>query len=385
MIKLEQKFKVLLNQLLLCKTDNLLIKDLYSESSDIATELITDFFNNQNRPAEPRQPLNSKNELADTSSRVSQIFEFRKGELSILKNHVPEDHILNYFYDSNSSLVAQHFNLFIQLEIKRKCGLPYVSHLFRVSATLNGLFESRKDKYFYSTLAAVHDSFEDLPIKIAALNGNIRFSDLDKFLTNFVAPNFIDGLIILTNVYDLLLSYTDYHLMAEELAINAKNIVYMLKKFLKETTIFKMDIEKLLILIENFSHKEDLFRNLRWQAYIQYYLPKIVQMCIATNNYSLIELKTLDLIDNAWGMKALDLTGKLRQILKRQNFINLVKSSGAELGVINQHINELQNLTLKDAKSIVLEFLSNDKLRLDYLKVALQTINALKPILTFDY
>ncbi|MFH0733398.1 MAG: hypothetical protein V1773_02115 [bacterium] len=381
---MEQKYKLLLNQLLLHNLDKQLIKDLYLDSNDIAIELILDFFNQQPQLSIPRKTEISKNELADTSQKVSQIFEFRKGERLILKNLVPELDVLNYFYNSNNNMVAEHFSLFIQMEIKRKCGLPYVSHLYRVSATLNMLFESSKDRFFYSSLAAIHDSFEDLPIKIASQQNSFSFSDLDKFLDNFVGKNFIDGLLILSNVYDLLLSYADYYLMEKELAINQKNIAYVLKKFYNQTSIFKDDIEKLLVLLESISNKEDLFRDLRWQAYIKHYLPKIVQKCVDKNNYSLIELKTLDLIDNAWGMKALDLTGKLRQILKRQNFINLVKFSGINCWSINQHINELQNLTLKDAIKIILEFLSNDRLRLDYLKVALQTITTLKSVLTVN-
>lgn len=378
---MDNSFTILLDQLVKGYLDNELVAKLFKNSSDIAFELIEDFQSSFNSNNSPRKIIPNNSELSNISKDNFQKFEFREGEKYILKKRIPHYSTMEYFYSDYSNLVTSHFRMFFNLDIKRKCGLPYVSHLYRVSTLLHELFKENNNCYYYSALSAMHDSVEDIPIKYAKLNDSMNFIYIEKFLSQFIPKDFFVDLSILTNIYDLLLSYTDYFIMRKDLAFVPKNIINGLNQIYSNSDFFKEDIAKLLELVENTTLQDDTLRNLRWEAYIKLYLPRIVEKSKLINNYSLIEIKTIDLLDNAWGIVSLDLTGKTRQILKRQNFINLISNSEIDYWSVATHIAELQNQTLLDAKNLILEHLNNDKIQLDYFQSALQIAKTLKPTL----
>jgi len=378
---MDNNFTTLLDQLVKGYLDNELVIKIFKNSSDIAFELIDDFFLSFKSNNSPRIFSSNNSELAKISNDNFNKSEFREGEKFILKKKIPSPSTMDYFYSDYSNLVSSHFSMFFNLDIKRKCGLPYVSHLYRVSTLLNELFKENTNQYYYSALSAMHDSIEDIPIKFAKKNDSMSFNNIEKFLSQFIPDDFFVDLSILTNIYDLLLSYTDYFIMKKDLAFIPKNIINELNIIYSHAGYFKEDILKLLELVENATIQDDTLRNLRWEAYIELYLPRIVEKSKQINNYSLIEIKTIDLLDNAWGIVSLDLTGKARQILKRQNFINLITKSQIDYWAVTSHITELQNQTLLDAKNLILEHLNNDKIQLDYFQSALQIAKTLKPVL----
>jgi len=376
------KFGILLDSLLNHSVSRELIKDIYTYSDDIAFELIENYFFGTQNFSKIRSVIPNPCELFSASKHISHIKEFRAGENSIFNNSTPDETVLKYFYDTDSNLVARHFNLFFDLNIKRKCGLPYVAHLYRISAIVHQLFRESDKRYHYTTLSAIHDSLEDIPIKLAKRNHDINFEYMDVFLSTYVPGVYIPELLILTNIYDLLIGCTEILLMEDDLGFTPNNIIPHLESFFGKTNLFREEIKNLVGLLAIMDVDVDFVRTLRWQTYTGYYLPKIVQKCIDTNNFSLIELKTLDLLDNAWGMSSLDITGKTRQILKRQQFINLIKNSGINHWSVNHHIIELQNQTIYDAREMIITYLSKERLQLDYLQTSLQLLKILLPILT---
>ncbi|HPN38014.1 MAG TPA: hypothetical protein PL041_06390 [Melioribacteraceae bacterium] len=362
------------------------INVLYSLSRNTAAGIINNSIIENNLYYNLRFPEFSKDEISFTSDNLLKIQEFKEGEKQIIQNQIPSDSVLKYFYNSDYQLVGKHFNYFYQLNLKRKCGLPYAAHLYRVSATIHSLFADSDKRYYYSTLAAIHDSFEDIPLKIAKDTKKFDIIKLVDFLKENIPYNYIDDIIILTNMYDLLIGYTESILLSSEKAFSPNNIVPLLEDFYTKTDMFKNEIINLISVLASIEFDTDFVRSLRWNTYINYYLPAIVNKCIKNNNFSLIELKIIDLLDNAWGMKSLDITGKLRQILKRQEFINLIKSSGVNFWAVNNHLNELQNITLEDARELIIDYLSSKRLKLDYLETALKMLITLIPVLTIsDY
>ncbi len=378
---MDNNFSTLLDQLVKGNVENELVEVIFKKSSDIAFRLIEDFQSSFNSNNSPRFFIPNNSELSQISKSNFQKVEFIEGEKYILKNKIPQNSTMDYFYFEYSKLVSSHFSMFYNLEIKRKCGLPYVSHLYRVSTLLNELFTENDKRNYYSAISAMHDSIEDIPIKFSKQNDSMNFEYLEKFLGQFIPDDFISDLSILTNIYDLLLSYTDYFILKKDLAFIPKNIINELNLIYSNSKFFKEDIIKLLELVETTTLQDDTLRNLRWEAYIKLYLPRIVEKSKKINNYSLIEIKTIDLLDNAWGIISLDLTGKMRQILKRQNFINLILQADINYWTVKSHIAELQNQTLLDAKNLILEHLNNDKIQLDYFQSALQIAKTLKPVL----
>lgn len=360
------------------------INILYSNSRKTAANIISDSIIENNLQHTIRYTESGKNEITETSDNLLTIKQFKEGEQQIVRNKIPTDEVLFFFYNKDYLLVKKHFGLFFDLNLKRKCGLPYVAHLYRVSATLFSLFANSDNRHFYSTLAAIHDSFEDIPLKIAKNNRNFNLSALSKFIDENIPSDYINDIITITNMYDLLLGYTESFLLSKDMAFSPNNIVPLLEEFYTKTDFFKQEIINLIAVLASIEFDSDFLRNLRWFTYINYYLPSIVNSCLQNNNFSLIELKTIDLLDNAWGMKSLDITGKIRQILKRQEFINLIKSSGVDFWAVNHHVNELQNITLQDARELIIEYLSSPRLRLDYLETALKIIKSLLPVLTIN-
>lgn len=358
------------------------INVLYNLSKNTAANIISKNIELYKFSGFVRKPQPCKDEISNTSDNLLTIKEFKEGEKDILQNLVPRDFVLDYFYGSDFNLVKKHFNLFYSLNLKRKRGLPYASHLYRVSATVHSLFVNSNRRYYYSTLAAIHDSFEDIPLKLAHRNKNYDISILSSFLQDNIPSYLLDDILILTNIYDLLIGFTENILLSEEKAFSPNNIIPILENSYSKNDLLRTEIINLISILASIEYDTEFIRNLRWHAYINYYLPSIVEKCKKHNNFSLIEIKIIDLLDNAWGMKSLDITGKLRQILKRQEFINLIKSSDIDFWAVNNHITELQNITLEDARQLIIDYLSSKRLKLDYLETALKMINTLLPVLS---
>ena len=329
------------------------------------------------RPHNPDTPMDitlARNALESDS-------EYQKMHSAILLNASPDIKLLEKFYGKYSPYVLRIFWKYVKLNLKRKCEIGAATHLNRVGALVYQLKMNDEGTYDYSATAALHDSIEDLVNLRSRPDGYVDADDYDRFLDENLPAELRPQIKILTNYYNLILTYVLGILEETDKAFSLKNITGEIEKI---TAVRKRELsaaaEKMIELFRDIEVEGSLIGLLRWECYKKLYLEGIAAESSRKNDHRIYEIKGVDLSDNAHGKGALSIDARIRNINK--NLLWGVKGyrMKSTWKPFNAHIQEIIEDAYQSAEYLILSDMLRPHSPSDFMMSALLKIIKLQDV-----
>jgi len=301
---------------------------------------------------------------------------------SILLNKVPDIKLLEVFYGEYTSFVHKIIELYVHLNLKRKCEISAASHLNRVGACVFQLKMNDTGKYNYSSTAVMHDSIEDLLRLTTAKNG--KGIDADKynfFIDEYIPKDLQKGVKILTNHYNSIIYFITEKLIEEDKAFTTKNILTELHiiEEQKPEELIKY-ASQMIELISKLEVEENVLDTIKWECYKNLYLEGISHSTLLKDDHRIYEIKGVDLSDNSHGKGSLSIDARIRNINK--NLMWGIKGYAMQSSwkPFNDHIEEIVQDALFSAEFIILNDLMKPDSSMDFMMSTLLKIEKLESV-----
>ncbi|MCE1164304.1 MAG: hypothetical protein LWX07_02755 [Bacteroidetes bacterium] len=354
------------------------IETLYgSQKSHVIRELMKDFIGRYLDGAKRIRPHNPDSPMEITLARkaVEKNPDYQKVHSSILLNKIPEIRHLEIFYGEYSKSVQDVIRLYVNLNLKRKCEIGAASHLNRVGAVVFQLRMNNPGAHDYSAAAMLHDSIEDLVKLKRKPDGRLDTDSYNSFIEKYIPEQLQAAVKILTNHYNIILSYILDILEEEDKAYTLKNILGELEKIAalkyRELSGYAEKMHKIFRKAET---EGNLIEALRWECYKNLYLEGISKETSSRKDHRVYEIKGVDLSDNSHGKGSLSIDARIRNINK--NLMWGVKGYSMESTwkPFNAHIQEVMEDAYQSAEYLILSDLLQPHSSADFVMSALLKI-----------
>jgi len=365
--------------------DMVLLERLYgSKKSRIIQSIIKEYLTKGNfknrivRTTNEDAPM----EIALARREVENDVNYQKIHSSILLNKVPDIKSLEIFYGEYSSYVRKILEMYAQLNLKRKCEISASSHLNRVGACVFQLKMNDTGKYDYSSTAIMHDSIEDLLRLSTAPNG--KGIDVDKYnslIEKYIPEDLQSAIKILTNHYNLIISFITGKLLDEDKAFTRKNILAELHTIEKQkpTELIKY-IKEMIELISKIGVDGNELDTIKWECYKNLYLEGIAHSTVLKDDHRIYEIKGVDLSDNSHGKGSLSIDARIRNINKNLMWGIKGYAMQSTWKPFNDHIEEIVQDALYSAEFIILNDLLKPDSSMDFMMSTLLKIEKLENV-----
>jgi hypothetical protein len=321
-------------------------------------------------------------EIALARREVENDVNYQKIHSSILLNKVPDIKSLETFYGEYSPYVRKILEMYAQLNLKRKCEISASSHLNRVGACVFQLKMNDTGKYDYSSTAIMHDSIEDLLMLSTAPNGKgIDVNRYNLFIKEYIPRDLQSSIQILTNHYNLIISFITGKLLDEDKAFTRKNILAELHTIerQKPAELIKY-IKEMIELISKIEVDENELDTIKWECYKNLYLEGIAHSTILKDDHRIYEIKGVDLSDNSHGKGSLSIEARIRNINKNLMWGIKGYSMQSSWKPFNDHIEEIVQDALYSAEFIILNDLLKPDSSMDFMMSTLLKIEKLENV-----
>ncbi len=323
--------------------------------------------------------------ISDARVAVAKDRNFQAMHHELLDFKVPEKKHLEKFFGKYADSVALSYKLFIQQKKIRKSGISMTCHHNRVACTFFELNKDNPEIRWYASVAALHDFIEDLMYNLKDEEGNrYTIANYQEFLDKMIPKELQDPVKLLTNHYDMILKYVDYHLDRRGKRFNKDNVLEFLKSLDYQTyTQLKDFIIKTINVIESSPYEEtsskDYLEDIKWKCYTGLYIPEIVKMSYEDKAHLVLLIKIVDLSDNNHGLDSMDQTSKIKNIRKSVITSDLI--AGLESGrLLSPYIREIREDALVKAEYFVLKDLMHQESCQDFFVDALVKIHRMKDV-----
>jgi len=359
-----------------------LLDKLYGQNkSKIIQSIIKEYLINSNNKSRIARASNEDAPMEITLARreIEKDTNYQKIHSSILLNKVPDIKSLEIFYGEYAPSVKKVMELYVQLNLKRKCEIVAASHLNRVGACVFQLKMNDTGKYNYSSTAVMHDSIEDLLRLTTAPNG--KGIDADKynlFIDEYIPKDLQNAVKILTNHYNLIISFITGKLLDEDKAFTRKNILAELHTIEKQKPVELIKyVKEMIELISKIDVDENELDTIKWECYKNLYLEGIAHSTILKDDHRIYEIKGVDLSDNSHGKGSLSIDARIRNINK--NLMWGIKGYAMQSSwkPFNDHIEEIVQDALYSAEFIILNDLLKPDSSMDFMMSTLLKIEKL--------
>ncbi|MFA5403867.1 MAG: hypothetical protein WC358_02920 [Ignavibacteria bacterium] len=367
-----------------CPDINLLGK-LYSEKrANIIFENIKNYFIREKRKILIIRKHNYEAPLEIVGARkeIEKNTYFQRIQSSILRDELPSKSDIKVFYGNYTDHIYNIFDIYIRLNLKRKCELNAATHLNRVGAVVYQLNMNDEGTYKYSSIAMMHDAIEDLmDYSKLSKNSKIHINYYNSFLNDFIPIDLQQPVKILTNHYNFILNYIIKRLKDEDKSVSLKNIIRPLEKMLKlKLGDLNEYVEKMYNLLTFFEPEGDLIESVKWECYKSLYLNGIADACKNCDDYRLFEIKGVDLSDNAHGKGALSTNAKIRNINKNILWGIIGYRMHSNWKPLNDKIEEIIEDALQSAEAMILNDLLQYQSSQDFIMSALFKIKKMEEV-----
>ena len=391
--------RVLLNNILMGEMPNNILSNLYPGCERAILTAIDKFsilFNP--RGWKLREHKETSGEISDKIIKTQENQYFQNIIGRLLDCNLPSESDVELFFGNYKRNVLDVFSLFLEKGILRKCNNSATVHHMGVGGVIYFLFDSdsEENRFMRSSEGALHDTIEDL-LPLSSLRDRkgmpYGLERHDDFVNDFIDPDLRESTIMLTNYYDLIIKYVAYKLSDEKRIFTLDSLKSELKKLGKKSDDKESElflgfkpageyIKDILHYSERFGgyeKSEELLQNLMWLCYIKY-IREIAQRCNQTKNLRTYEIKAIDLADNFSTMYHLDMTTKLKILLKQGIWATEARLLNTDWAPLNNHADELMENSLKAAEEIVIDDLSRDFHYQRHFRAALRNIRNLEMI-----
>ncbi|MCX6170199.1 MAG: hypothetical protein NTX65_12710 [Ignavibacteriales bacterium] len=319
-------------------------------------------------------------------SRMREVIETNEYLLSIqsmiLFNKLPDVSLLAKIYGQYSDIIQKVFKLYLELGIKRKCGITSACHLNRVGAVVFALKLDESNYRNYVTIAAMHDVIEDLFFLARDKNDDLfSLERYDEFVELFIPLELTESIKLLTNHFDLIIYHVVGQLQKQDKSIIKENLLIELEKL---SNIKCSEINKCSSQIYHLLKAEELCKDIietaKWLCYKNLYIVEMARLSHEKNNYRPFEIKAVDLSDNGHGRDALPMYSRIKNLIKqsiwaREGFA--LKSTWLPL---NNRVMEIQEDALVHAEHMIIRDLLEPQSAQDFLVSSLLKIKELQTI-----
>ena len=365
--------------------DMFLLDSLYGvKKSKMIQSLIKEFLETENFHQRIKRTGNKNAPMEITLARreIENDSNYQKIHSEILLDRVPEETLLGVFYGNYSKHVKKVLKLYAEKSLKRKCEISAASHLNRVGACVFQLKMNDTGKYNYSSIALLHDSIEDL-LKLATNKSGegIDTDDYNIFIDEYIPEDLQQSVKILTNHYDLIISFIKEKLLDEDKALTLRNILIELETIEKQKpTELLVYVQKMIKLLTVVNVEEHDFEGIKWECYINLYLEGIAHTTMRKDDHRIYEIKGVDLSDNSHGKGSLSVDARIRNIKKNLMWGIKGYAMQSTWKPFNDHIEEIVQDALFSAQHIILSDLLKPDSSLDFIMSTLLKIVKLEDV-----
>ncbi|MBZ0197658.1 MAG: hypothetical protein K8F28_10015 [Ignavibacteriaceae bacterium] len=299
------------------------------------------------------------------------------------------------------------FRNFKRYKLFRKCGLPSAAHVNRVGAVSTIIDINDPGSRLYSAIAVGHDFIEDLLYKAVDEDGvHYSFKRYTEFVEKFIPEELRQGILILTNHYDIVVRHIAEYLDNYNLGLNKNSVYDSVKELLSEKgndgvingylnsddelpqsnipSSIQEYAQKTLDLILDLPADKMKFEDIRWACYTELYLKDLAALSKKADNFRFFEIKSFDLSDNGHGIGSLSMDARIRNLLKQEAWAREGYQFNTEWAPINKRIMELNEDILVFAEYFVIKDLLELQSLQDFLISALYKIRRLDKIFYTD-
>ncbi|MGV8150518.1 MAG: hypothetical protein ACP5NV_02200 [Candidatus Woesearchaeota archaeon] len=323
--------------------------------------------------------------ISDARLKIGKDKNFQLSHHELLKFNVPEERVIKKFFGKHSRDVVNSYKLFIDSKKLRKSGISMTCHHNRVACTFYQLNKDNSEVQYYSAIAALHDFIEDLIYSLKDENG-VRYTieNYQVFLDKFIPKELQAPIKLLTNHYDMILKYVDYHLDRVGRRFNKGNVLEFLKnlEYEKYETL-KNHISRIISMIDEMPYSEMSSKNyledLKWRCYTELYIPELVNMSYDDKENLLLLIKIVDLADNNSALEGVDLDSKIKNIRKSVITADLI-SKLDKARILDSYVREIRENSLVKAEFLVLKDLMQQESVQDFFVDALVKIRRMKDV-----
>lgn len=364
--------------------DEKILRKLYKKSYKKIVEFSQRFITTDY--GTPRQhDLTAPTLISDARINVSKNKNFQAMHHELLDFKVPDKKYLQKFFGEFYEAVALSYTLFIQSKKIRKSGISMTCHHNRVACTFYELNKDNPKVKWYASVAALHDFIEDLMYNLKDADGNrYTIENYQEFLDKMIPKELQGAVKLLTNHYDMILKYVDYHLDRRGKRFNKENVLEFLKLLdYQAYTELKDFIIRTINIIESFPYEEtsskDYLEDIKWKCYTGLYIPEIVNMSYKDSAHLVLLIKLVDLSDNNHGLDSMDQTSKIKNIRKSVITSDLI-SRLDNVGLLEPYIREIREDALVKAEHFVLKDIMHQESCQDFFVDALVKIHSMKDV-----
>lgn len=338
----------------------IVLKKLYRNSYKKIEYLSKNFLINKNPGIVREHDVDAPTSISDARLRVAKNKNFQNIQSSLLEFTVPEGKYLKKFFGKYSEAVSLSYGLFIKEKKLRKSGISMACHHNRVACTFYELKKDSEEIEFYSSIAALHDIIEDLMYSLKDEYGNrYTIENYQEFVDKLIPKELQSSIKLLTNHYDMILKYVDYHLDRRGKRFNKENVLEFLKLLdYQAYTDLKEYIIDIIHTIESTPYEEKSSKNyledMKWKFYVEKYIPEIVKKSYLDNAHRILLIKIVDLSDNNHGLDSMDLPSKIKNIRKSVITADLVETLDKNKDLY-PYIREIREDSLVKAEHLVIK------------------------------
>jgi len=331
----------------------------------------------------PRKSLDPVTEIQQKRIELEKNLDYQNLQTKLLLGKLPELSDFKPIYGGYSSEVRRVFELFNINNLKRKCGVPAVAHLNRVASLIWAIHMDTGENFHYIATAAFHDSIEDL-LNVIKDDTGMKFSvdRLDDFLTFLVPEELRRSVLMLTNIYDLILTRIATELRNEDKAFRQENILLKIDEMMSSTNRPSIPVYMKIMrdTLLNTVIEEDILQEAKWVCYKNLYINQLADYTKEIKDFRLYQIKAVDLSDNAHGREALSLEGRIKNIIKLGIWADAGFNMHSTWEPLNNYIMEVHSEALTHSRYLVIKDLLEPHSSLDFLYSSLMKIKQLESI-----
>ena len=335
----------------------------------------------------PRQRKhNASTEISDARSMVEQSVEFQRLQEGLLFRDLPETEALRPFYGRYAGEVREIFRLFLDHNLRRKCGITSSAHLNRVGVVVGKMGMDEHGEHMFSTVGFMHDALEDLLDVAKDEHGEVYGTrNYQQFLDRYISPELHGHLRLITNFYDLLLAEVLDRLKAEGQYMNRDNLLWHLEDlYMHEPVEIHPYLEKMHYVLEDRELGGDVYGQAKWICYSELYIREMAVYTHSRGDYRTFEIKAIDLSDNGHGRDALSMTSRVKNLIKHQIYANYGSRLESTWHGVNNRVAELQEDALVHAEHIIINDFLQQQSYMDFAVSTLLKLLSLKSIFFVD-
>ncbi|GIU68851.1 MAG: hypothetical protein KatS3mg002_0087 [Candidatus Woesearchaeota archaeon] len=342
--------------------EDAILKKLYKNSYKKIIELSTSFLSEEHGTLRTHD-FEAPTLISDARIAVAKNKYYQEIHNTLLNFKIPDISLLKKFFGKYSESVQLSYKLFIQQKKLRKSGISMTCHHNRVAFTVYELNKKHPLIEWYASIAALHDFIEDLMYNLKDEDGNrYTIENYQEFLDKLISKDLQEPVKLLTNHYDMILKYVDYHLERRGKRFNKENVLEFLKLLDYQAYNELRDfIIKIVKIIESTPYEEvsskDYLEYIKWKCYTELYIPEIVNTSYNSNmdnSHLILLIKIVDLSDNNHGLDSMDQESKIKNIRKSVITSDLIAKLDKDK-LLENYIREIREDALVKAEHLVIK------------------------------